>query len=87
MDNAGESFVAGVDKLTGRNRWKIERPRDINWVTPLVLDRGGRAEVLVQGSRELSAHDVRTGEKRWRAKGSRSARRSALVASRAPRAR
>jgi outer membrane protein assembly factor BamB len=69
MENAGESFAAGIDAQTGINRWKIERSRANNWVTPLLLTRGERDEVLLQSAAELSAHDPATGAKRWRYKG------------------
>jgi outer membrane protein assembly factor BamB len=65
MENAGDSFVAGFDKLTGRNRWKQPRARDINWVSPLLVQHGGRAEVLVQSAKELTAYDPATGDRRW----------------------
>jgi outer membrane protein assembly factor BamB len=63
MENAGESFAVGIDKLTGKNRWKIERERQINWTTPVVLAKG--AEVLLQSPKELTAVDSATGQKRW----------------------
>jgi outer membrane protein assembly factor BamB len=66
MENAGESFALAVAKLTGKNRWKVERARDINWATPLVRPTAGGAEVLFQSAKEITAYDVRTGEKRWR---------------------
>ena len=28
MDNAGDSFAAGLDKRTGKNLWKVKRQRD-----------------------------------------------------------
>jgi len=65
MDNAGESFLAGIDKKTGKNLWKIERARDINFLTPLVIDNGGKAEVVFPSPKELAAYDVDTGHKRW----------------------
>ncbi len=65
MDNAGVSFAAGLDKLTGRDRWKVPRPRSINWVTPLVITRHGRDEVLFQSAREVTALDPATGAERW----------------------
>jgi outer membrane protein assembly factor BamB len=65
MENVGESFAAGLDKLTGRNRWKVERPRDINWPTPLVLERHGRVEVLFLAPQELASYDPATGRKLW----------------------
>src|SRR6185369_3044945 len=32
-----ESFAAGLDALTGVNRWKIKRPNMANWTSPLLL--------------------------------------------------
>ena len=65
LENAGASFAAGIDKHTGKNKWKIERPRGINWVTPLLIQDAGKDLVLFQGPEELSAHDPATGKKRW----------------------
>jgi outer membrane protein assembly factor BamB len=65
MDNSGESFLAAIDTKTGKNLWKISRKRDINWVTPIILDAGGKAEVLFSQGGELTAYYAETGEKRW----------------------
>ncbi len=65
LENSGESFAAGIDVKTGKNRWKIERTRAINWVTPLVVSDGKRAELLLQSAGELTAYDPATGVKRW----------------------
>lgn len=70
LENVGESFAAGIDIRTGQNRWRIERPRGINWVTPLVIKNGDRDEVLLQGPADLTAHDPATGKKRWSLTGS-----------------
>jgi outer membrane protein assembly factor BamB len=65
LETADESFALGLDKLTGKNRWKVERPREISWVTPLVITNRGRAEVLFQSSRDVTAYDPATGRKLW----------------------
>lgn len=65
LENVGESFVAGIDVRTGLNQWRLERPRGINWVTPLVIENQGRTEVVVQGPQDLTAHDPATGKKLW----------------------
>jgi outer membrane protein assembly factor BamB len=65
LENVGESFVAGLDIATGQNKWRLERPRGINWVTPLVLQNNSKSEVLVQGSQDLTAHDPATGKRIW----------------------
>jgi outer membrane protein assembly factor BamB len=70
MENVGESFVAGIDVRAGQNKWRFERPRGINWVTPLVIDNQGKTEVLVQGPQDLTAHDPETGKSIWSLSGS-----------------
>jgi outer membrane protein assembly factor BamB len=65
MENVGESFIAGIDLKTGKNRWKTERPRDINWVTPAVRVADKATEIIFQGTDELIAYDLETGKSRW----------------------
>jgi outer membrane protein assembly factor BamB len=71
LENAGDSFVAAVETKTGKERWKIERPRDINWATPLVAPTGpkGRVDLLLQSPTLLSAIDPDTGKTHWTFKG------------------
>jgi outer membrane protein assembly factor BamB len=70
LDNAGESFVAAIDVKTGQNRWKTARPRDINWVSPLLVPRGDKVEVVIGAVGGLTAYDVQTGKKLWSYAGS-----------------
>jgi outer membrane protein assembly factor BamB len=65
MENVGESFVAGIDAATGENRWRVSRPRGINWSTPLVIQNQGRDEVLLQTPGQFTAHDPATGKLLW----------------------
>ena len=50
MDNAGDSFAAGIDTKNGKNIWKVDRPREINWVTPLLFNSAGRQAALFADS-------------------------------------
>lgn len=65
MDNAGESFLAAIDTSNGQNVWKIDRPRDINWITPVVRTVGDKTEVLQLSPKGLFAFDADTGKERW----------------------
>jgi outer membrane protein assembly factor BamB len=65
LENAGQSFAAGLDTRTGQNRWKVDRAKDINWVTPVVTEVNGQACVLFQTAREITAYDPMTGNVRW----------------------
>ncbi len=63
----GDSFVTGVDKKTGEPLWRVERPREASWASPVAVDDGkGESKlVLVQSTTKLSAHDPATGREVW----------------------
>lgn len=65
MDNAGESFIAAVDLKTGENLWKVARPKNTNWISPIVRKNGDKEEVLFQADNELVAFDPMTGARIW----------------------
>jgi outer membrane protein assembly factor BamB len=65
MDNIGNSFLAGVDVKTGQNRWKIPRPRDHNWASPLLVPQGEKAQVVIGAIKGLSAFNAQSGKKLW----------------------
>jgi outer membrane protein assembly factor BamB len=63
----GDSFAAGIDKQTGETRWRIARPREASWSSPVVMrgDKPGEDLVLLQSPTQLSAHRADTGEQVW----------------------
>ncbi len=65
MDSDGESFFAGLDVATGKNLWKIDRPKDINWVTPALRKVGGNTEVLFVSRFGMAAYDPDNGRRVW----------------------
>jgi outer membrane protein assembly factor BamB len=65
MENQGASYLIAIDAKTGANRWKIERPLENNWTTPIIAQRNGRTELILQGMRLLSGFDPNSGEKLW----------------------
>jgi outer membrane protein assembly factor BamB len=69
MDNVGDSFLAGLDRATGVNRWRVERPKELNWATPLVRTAGDRPEAVFMTEKELLALDPATGARRWAYRG------------------
>jgi outer membrane protein assembly factor BamB len=79
MDNSGESFLAAIDTKYGKNVWKVERPRDINWTTPLVRTAGNATEILFAGPKGLAAYDAANGNKRWEFKGGTGAIPSGVI--------
>ena len=65
IENDSESFAAGIDVDTGRNIWKIDRPKAANWTSPIVFNDGGRALVGLQSSKGLLAIDPAKGTEVW----------------------
>jgi outer membrane protein assembly factor BamB len=67
IENDSESYALGIDTRTGRNRWKLQRPKVANWSSPaLIRQGGGRAPlVILQSTKVVSAVDVETGKVAW----------------------
>jgi outer membrane protein assembly factor BamB len=65
MDNAGDSFFAGIDTATGKNLWKNKRKKLLNWVTPVTFKLGDSTAVLFQGDGAAEAVDAKTGKTIW----------------------
>ncbi len=60
----GDSFGTGIDKITGEPRWKVARPREASWASP--VEMSGNAEiVLLQSPKRLSAHRTSDGQQVW----------------------
>ena len=64
-DHEGDSFVAAFDKRTGKQRWKTARGRGSSWTTPIVVEHGGKAQVIVSGSQRIYGYDLVSGEVLW----------------------
>jgi len=65
-ENEGDSFTAGLDAATGVNRWKINRPKEANWTSPIVIPgASGRRMVAIQSGKGLTAIDPATGKIVW----------------------
>jgi outer membrane protein assembly factor BamB len=60
-ENDAESFAAGLDLKTGRNVWKLERPKAANWTS--AIPHGGT--VALQSSEGLLALNPASGETAW----------------------
>lgn len=66
IENDGDSFIAGLDPGTGTNLWKIARPKDANWTTPVVWrDAAGSCAVVVNSAAGVVALDPKSGKERW----------------------
>ncbi len=63
------SFIAAVDKRTGREVWRAKRDHRKTHATPLVVRAGKRDELIASGAESVVAYDPATGRELWRCDG------------------
>ena len=68
-DNGDNSFVAALDKRTGKEVWRVSRKVQVSWATPIVVRAGERDELVTSGAELIIAYDPATGKELWRGKG------------------
>jgi outer membrane protein assembly factor BamB len=69
-DHYGPSYVIALDKMTGANRWKADRPDVwLSWSSPQLVPNGDRFELVLSGSEKLDGYDPRAGTWLWTVRG------------------
>lgn len=63
------SFIAAVDKKSGKEVWRVPRTHRRSWATPLLVKTGQRTELVASGAESVIAYDPATGKELWRAPG------------------
>ncbi len=64
-DHEGDDFVVGLDKATGKELWRQKRDEATGWTTPLVVEVGGKKQVVLNASRKVRSYDLATGAQVW----------------------
>ncbi len=69
-DHYGDSYLIALDKTTGVNRWRVERPETWHsWASPQLIsvdrDGGQRDELIVCSSKKVDAFAPASGEFLW----------------------
>ena len=64
-DHQGQSFIAALDKKTGKEVWRKNREEIDSWATPVVVDHGGRAQVITGAMNKIRSYDLVTGDVVW----------------------
>jgi len=68
-DNGEESVVVAYDRTTGKEAWKVKRPIQASWSTPVLVNAGSRTELVTNGNEHVIAYEPATGKELWRTKG------------------
>ncbi len=72
LEMGAGSFIAGLDRATGKQVWRTERSNRRSWATPLLVETPGRTELLAAGAEAVVAYDPKTGRELYRTEGTRS---------------
>lgn len=68
-DHEGQSFVAALDKRTGRQLWKVDRDEITSWATPIVIEHAGKPQLIVSGTNRVRGYNLADGKVIWQCGG------------------
>ncbi len=64
-DHQGDDFIVALDKKTGKELWRTPREEDTSWSTPLVVEHGGKLQVITAATAAVRSYDFETGKLLW----------------------
>ncbi len=67
-DNDEKSFLAALDKKTGRDLWRVSRDEKSGWSTPFVWRNQVRVEIVTAGMNAIRSYDPVNGKVLWELK-------------------
>jgi outer membrane protein assembly factor BamB len=68
-DHQAGSFITALDKMTGAELWRTARQEIDSWGTPLVVDVGGKPQVIATAMNKVYGYDLETGRVVWEGPG------------------
>jgi outer membrane protein assembly factor BamB len=69
VDHYSQSYLLGIDAKTGANRWKTDRETAVNWTSPLPVKVKDAVQLVLVGTEQVMAYDIRNGAELWRVRG------------------
>jgi len=57
-DNEKASSLVALDKLTGKQRWRVARDEKSNWATPFIWKNDQRTELVLNGTKKIRSYDL-----------------------------
>jgi outer membrane protein assembly factor BamB len=59
------AFIMGIDKHSGETVWTTPRFNSRGWSTPILVEAGGRTELVLNGHNGVTAYEPATGKELW----------------------
>jgi outer membrane protein assembly factor BamB len=65
-DQDAQGYLVALDKATGKERWRTDRPNQTrSYCPPLLIDAAGRKQLVLSGSKCVAAYNLDTGRQLW----------------------
>lgn len=64
-DHEGQSFIVALEARTGREVWRRDRDEATSWATPLVVEQGGKAQVITSATSRIRSYALDSGQLLW----------------------
>lgn len=68
-DGGPGSFITALDKLTGKEVWRVPRTQRKTWATPVLVRTPQRTELIASGAESTVSYDPATGKELWSSEG------------------
>ena len=64
-DHEDQSFIVALNKKSGEEIWRTQRDEPTSWSTPVVVEHGGRTQVIVSATNRVRGYDFQSGQEIW----------------------
>ena len=61
-----DSGLYALDTTSGAQVWKVERPQNLNFASPIATDIAGQRQILLAGADMIAGYDPSTGRRLWK---------------------
>lgn len=65
-DQDAKAWIAALDRKTGEERWRTDRPNKLrSYCPPVVIEAAGKKQLVLTGSKCVASYDPDTGKQLW----------------------
>ena len=65
-DTSSKGRMLALNTATGETIWDVERPVNISWASPVLIEVDGKIQVVTTSDPYVSGHDLETGAELWK---------------------
>lgn len=65
-DTNSSGRMLALNTASGETVWDVERPVNISWASPILIEVGGKIQVVTTSDPYVSGHDLETGAELWK---------------------